>query len=58
MPNTLCGAQRVWWLPPTWLGIPLNATLHTVFDVLHTSNGYVYTRQEVTYETRAFTKML
>lgn len=39
--------QRIWWMPSTWLGIPMNFILHTVFDVKHTAEGFSYTRQEV-----------
>ena len=34
-------------MPSTWLGIPMNFILHTVFDVKHTAEGFIYTRQEV-----------
>jgi len=42
--NTL---QRLWWIPLTWVGIPMNFILHTVFDLEETSEGYIYKRQEV-----------
>lgn len=37
---------RVWWFPLTWVGIPTNFILHTIFDVEKTTEGFVYTRQE------------
>lgn len=37
---------RVWWIPLTWFGVPMNFILHTVFDVEQTPEGYIYKRQE------------
>ena len=40
--------QKVWWLPSTWLGIPINIILHTVFEVKELpSGGYIYAYQDV-----------
>ena len=45
--DNLLNLQRVWWFPLTWVGIPTNFILHTIFDVEKTTEGFVYTRQEV-----------
>jgi hypothetical protein len=49
--QTFVSVQNVWWVLPTWFGIPLRLYLHVVLHVKHTPEGYVFIYQEVSYIT-------